>query len=213
MKNLFVEYIKTPDNHRQDEYDFCLKNNARLDYFDNIYVITEHDLPIFSMKITKIYPYGDRTNYQNIFNMKEASSPGDLNFIANSDIYFDETISLLDSKITDEIAVGLSRWYPDDDSYMINGWHMDGKAAPESNDVWIWKGKSKVKNGDFPIGYYSCDLRIMQCFVEAGYRVYNPAKDVKVWHKHKYRSGGNPLNVPGPYWKGPEEHHNIEDVK
>jgi hypothetical protein len=108
-------------------------------------VITEHDLPIFSMKITKIYPYGDRTNYQNIFNMKEASSPDDLNFIANSDIYFDETISLLDSKITDEIAVGLSRWYPDDDYYKINGYHTNGRAAPESNDVWVWRGKCKVK--------------------------------------------------------------------
>ena len=82
MKNLFIEYIKTSDEHRQSEYDFCLKNNTRLNYFDNIYVLTEHPLPVFSMKTISIFPYGDRTNYQHIFNMAEASKPGDLNFIA-----------------------------------------------------------------------------------------------------------------------------------
>ena len=212
MKNLFVEYIKTKNEHRQSEYDYCLINNVRLDYFDNIYVITDEILPIASSKITKILPFGNRTNYQNIFNMIEASYPEDLNFISNSDIYFDGTISLLNNKITKDIAVGLSRWYPEDDHYYVNGFHVEGRAAVESNDVWIWRGKCKVNNGNFPIGYYSCDLRIMQCFVEAGYRVYNPAKDVKVWHKHKYRGIGIPPNVPGPYWKGPEEHHSVEDI-
>lgn len=213
MKNLFVEYIKTDNQHRQSEYDFCLINNAKLKYFDNIFVITKEELPVFSSKITKIYPFGERTKYQDIFNLEEASNPEDLNFIANSDIYFDYSILELDEKVTDEIAIGLSRWYPEDDHYFINGFHQNGRAAPESNDVWVWRGKSKVKNGDFPIGYYSCDLRIMQCFVEAGYRVYNPAKDVRVWHKHKFRGYGIPPNVPGPYWKGPDDHHCLEDVR
>ena len=212
MKNLFIEYIKTSDQHRQSEYDYCLKYNSRLDYFDNIFVLTEYPLPVFSMKTIRIFPYGDRTNYQHIFNMAEASKPDDLNFIANSDIFFDDTISLLDDVVTDEIAIGISRTYPEDDFYFVNGFHADGRAAPESNDVWCWRGKCKVKNGDFPIGYYACDGRIMKCFEEAGYRVYNPAKDVKVWHKHKYRSGGNPPKVPGPYWIGPVEHHTIEDI-
>jgi hypothetical protein len=163
--------------------------------------------------VFRIFPYGERTNYQNIFNMREASLVNDINIIANADIFFDESIKLLDDKVTDEIAIGLSRWYPEDDYYYINGFHNNGKAAVESNDVWAWKGKCKVINANFPIGYYACDGRIMQCFVEAGYRVYNPANDVKVWHKHKYRSGSNPPVVPGPYWKGPEKHHNLEDVQ
>jgi len=212
MKNLFVEYIKTNNEHRQSEFDFCLKHNIQSKLFDNIYVITGEDIPFFSPRVFRIFPYGDRTNYQNIFDMREASLENDINIIANSDIYFDDTIKLIDDKVTDEIALGLSRWYPSDDYYYVNGFHHNGKAAVESNDVWIWKGKCKVKNGDFPIGYYACDGRIMQCFIEAGYRVYNPAHDVKVWHKHKYRSGSNPPTVSGPYWKGPSDHHYLKDV-
>jgi hypothetical protein len=213
VRNLFIEYFKSSNEHRQSEYDFCLTNNVKLNYFDNIFVITRDTLPVFSSKITKIFPFGERTNYQNIFDMIEASYPDDINMIANGDIYFDKTISLIDSKMTEEVAIGISRTYPIDDYYFVNGFHKNGRAAVGSNDVWVWKGKCKVNNGNFPIGYYSCDCRIMQCFVEAGYRVYNPAKSIKVWHKHKYRSGKNPPNVPGPYWNGPEDHHSIEDVK
>jgi hypothetical protein len=213
MKNLFVEYVKTNNEYRQSEFDFCIKHNILSGLFDHIFVITNHELPVFSTKVTKIFPYGDRTNYQNIFNMLEASKNNDINIIANGDIYFDDTIKLVDSVMTEDIALGISRTYPPDDYYFVNGFHCDGKAAVESNDVWIWKGKCKVKNADFPIGYYACDGRIMQCFVEAEYRVYNPANDVKVWHNHKYRSGSNPPVVPGPYWKAPEKHHNLKDVK
>ena len=55
MKNLFVEYIKTNNEHRQSEFDFCIKHNILSGFFDNIYVITNHDLPVFSSKITKIF--------------------------------------------------------------------------------------------------------------------------------------------------------------
>lgn len=212
MKNLFVEYIKTNDLYRQSEYEYCLKRNIESNLFDNIYVITQYELPVINYNVYILPLFGYRTNYQNIFDLPEASNSDDLNFISNSDIWFDETINLLTNKITNEIAIGLSRHYPEDDYYFINGFHHDGKAAPESNDVWCWKGKCRVQNAKFPVGYYACDGRIMQCFVEAGYRVYNPAKDVKIWHKHKYRSGHNPPTVPGPYWKGPVEHHSLEEV-
>jgi hypothetical protein len=213
MKNLFIQYFKTPDTWRQNEYDFCVKHNSKLKYFDNIYVISSDDLPIFSMNLIRLFCPSERPTYQYIFDLPEASESNDLNFIANTDIYFDDTVSLLERVVTDEIAIGLSRWYPPDDHYYVNNYHIEGRAAPGSNDVWVWRGKCKVKNGDFPIGYYACDGRIMKCFEEANYRVYNPAKDVKVWHKHKYRSKGIPPTVPGPYWNAPENHHSIKDVK
>ena len=216
MKNLFVEFLNTNNRERQKEYDDTLSINNQLNYFDNIYIIKDKNvvLPFQSDKFKIILQQNDRTTYQFVFDLPEAQNDNDINILANSDIYFDNSINLINDKITEEIAIGLSRWYlPNDTAYLAAGHHMHGRAAPESNDVWIWKGKNKVQNGNFPIGYYSCDCRIMQCFVEAEYRVYNPAISIKTWHNHITRPTSIPPNVEGPYWKGPENHHTIGDVK
>lgn len=213
MKNLFVEYIKVKDAYRQSEFDYCYYNYLKTDYFDKIYVITKEDIPIVDKRVITIPSIGDRTNYQYIFDLPQSHDPDNLNFISNSDIYFDNTIKLLDNNITNDIAIGLSRTYPEDDFYFINNFHVNGKASPGSNDVWCWRGKCKVNNANFPIGYTACDCRIMQCFVEAGYRVYNPATDISIWHKHKFRGNKIPPTVDGPYWNCPKEHHKLGDIK
>lgn len=213
MRNLFVEYIKVKDNNRQSEFDYCYFNYLKNDYFDNIYVITKEQLPEINDKVHIIQPIGNRTNYQTIFNLPETHGDDKLNFISNSDIYFDDSIKLLDNKITNDIAIGISRTYPEDDFYFINNFHVNGKAAPGSNDVWCWRGKSKVTNADFPIGYTASDCRIMQCFIEAGYKVYNPAIDISIWHKHKERGKPIPPSINGPYWIAPEKHHKLDDIK
>jgi hypothetical protein len=162
MKNLFVEHINTTDTFRQNEYNECLKINNQLNYFDNIYIIKSKNvsIPFQSNKFKIIEQKENRTTYQFIFDLQEAQNLNDINVLANSDIFFDDTIGLIDDKINEEIAIGLSRWYlPNDIMYLKPGFHIDGKAAPESNDVWIWKGKCKVNNGNFPIGYYACDGR------------------------------------------------------
>jgi len=228
MKNLFIEYIVSDNSCRQREYEDSLFINEKLEYFDNVYLITPKQT-IFpnwiEFKTTKVRridhtpdnrskydPY--RTTYQQIFDLPEAKNKNDINILANADIIFTDTISKIDKKLKNNIALGLSRWYlPNDTAYLARGHHMQGKAAPESNDVWIWKGECKVKNAIFPIGYYACDGRIMQCFVEAGYRVYNPAKSIVTWHNHMARPQNNPPTVPGPYWKGPKEHHTIQEVR
>jgi len=218
--NLFFEFFNSKHFNRQEEFDFCIKTNINSKLFNNIYAITNtNDIPLYLLKAEKqnkikiIKTNSERLEYQQVFEISnKLTKDNDINLLCNTDIWFDDTINLLHNKMTLEIAIGLSRWYPSDDYYMINGFHMDGKAAPESNDTWGWLGKCKVTNGTFPIGYTGCDCRIMKCFEEAGYRVYNPAKSVKTWHKHAAR-GINPPTVPGPYWVGPKEHHTIEDLK
>jgi hypothetical protein len=218
--NLFFEFFNSKSVARQEEFDFCIKSNINSNLFNNIYAITNSkNIPSYLMdaqiknKLQIIYTDSNRLQYQEVFELSnKLTKDNEINLICNTDIWFDETINLLKDKMSPEIAIGLSRWYTPDDYYMITGFHMDGKAAPESNDTWGWLGKCKVTNGTFPIGYYACDVRIMKCFEEAGYRVYNPAKSIKTWHKHVGR-GQNPPTVPGPYWVGPKEHHTLEDLK
>jgi len=215
MRHLYVDYFKCRDSNRQEEYDYCLRKNVQLGYFDRIFLVSsvsKSELPIQNNNIEIIMPVDNRTSFQFMFNLSNYSKD-DINYIANSDIFFDESIQKIDNVMTHEVALGISRTYLPEDSYLEKGFHINGKAAPGSNDVWVWKGRCKVENAHFNIGYYSCDCRIMQCFVEAGYRVYNPAASITIWHKHKQRKAGNPPNVPGPYWNSPEKHHTIEEVK
>lgn len=218
--NLFFEFFNSKNLIREEEYTYCINKNINSGLFNNVYAITNcKSLPLYLLKaktenkIKIIETESPRLSYDEVFRISDKlTSPTDINLMCNTDIWFDETIHLLKEKMTPEIAIGLSRWYPEDDYYMINGFHHGGKAAPGSNDTWGWVGKCKVTNGTFPIGYTACDCRIMKCFEEAGYRVYNPAKSIKTWHKHKHR-GMPPPEVPGPYWDAPKEHHTIEEVK
>lgn len=233
--NLYFEYFYCEDEQRRSEFDFCIQSNINSKLFKNINAVVPcGKIPLYLLEAEKrneitlhfdksnilqledgIFVNSDqkRTTFQQIFDLSDISTQDkDINIVCNLDIWFDDSINLLQGRINQDIAIGLSRWYPEDDHYMVTGCHMDGKAAPGSNDVWAWVGKCKVKNGDFFLGYTACDCRIMKCFEEAGYRVYNPAKSIKTWHKHKGR-GPTPPEVPGPYWKSPSDHHSIEDVK
>lgn len=175
--NLLTSYYKDRNEKRQKEIEFCLKFNKESGYFDNVITI-DHRRPTYNdfFEITQKYP-------------------DHVNVIANSDIFFDQ--SILQAKTIRVIdCYALSRW-----DY-IRGGKIRHWARQDSQDVWIIRGKARIKSGNFHLGVPGCDNRIAYEFKQSGYRVTNPSNRIKSIHLHLTEIRNYDQlkdNVPKPY--------------
>jgi len=179
--NLFIAHIPNATKERREEYDYCLKKNRENKHIDNIIILKT----------------GDRTSYSDFFELTK-EYPNDINVLANSDIYFDESIDLCrNMRATDIYAI--SRWgfRKDGELYLdANSKHRD--KLSRSQDVWVCKGVPLRVFGDIDMGVDGCDNRIAHEIASAGYRVMNPCMDIKCYHKHKTRKARSGL-IERPY--------------
>lgn len=205
MINLFVNYYRTADPERQKEINFCLEQNLSNPLIDNIIFFTidllEARNDAFDINRDMSFVSIDRPTYQDFFN-EAAKYPNDINIIANSDIYFDETIKFVEG-MGDNDAYCLTRWeYNDGDIqpfFRIHG------APPEwSQDCVIWKGVNRLKNvGEvwatnlqtnqdelipYTLGHPGQENHMSWLLKNAGYNVKNPSLSIRAIHVHKERS-------------------------
>lgn len=161
--NLFINFYTDSNAERQKELDLCLSKNKANGYIDNI-IIAE----------------GVRPTYNQFFSMTR-DYPEDINIIANTDIYFDESLALLkDWKWGQNTCFALSRWDVNESGEAILWEH------PDSQDSWIFYGgvKKHIPFADFTLGVPGCDNAIADRLSQGGYQVLNPAKTIKSMHVH-----------------------------
>lgn len=163
---LFINKFNHPDPERQNELDYCLKKNEDNEHIHEIYTIT-----------------GGRAKFNDFFNAICPKCPDTINIIANSDIYFDDTIEKVQSIKPRELWA-LTRWEVKDNTPVFFEKFHNGALAKHSQDVWIFRGRPNV-NCSFYIGQPGCDNRITMAFKESGFKVSNPSLSIKAVHVHK----------------------------
>jgi hypothetical protein len=159
----------TSNAQRQDEIDFCIKQNE------------------LNPLITRINLINNR-NYAAAFGLAEDG----INILANSDIYFDETLSLAQDIKEGEVYC-LSRWDKTDSGIKhLNAW--------DTQDAWIFRGKMNV-DANFDLGTPGCDNRIAYVLQKAGYKVLNPSCSIRAIHVHQsnHRTYTDAQRLPPPY--------------
>ena len=183
--NLFVNYYQCGNKERQKEIDFCLDYNKKSNLFSEIII------------------FDGRPTYNDFF--KETKNyPNDINILTNSDIYFNDTI-LKVKEMTDSQCYCITRWEEDEEKGAVRfkEKHVYNNEAKEkySQDVWVFKGKTRSINGRFNLGVPGCDNRIAYEITMSGYKVSNPCPDIQCIHKHKNpeRNYTLPHKVPPPY--------------
>jgi len=162
--NLIISAYDEKDKARCKELTECVNRN-----------LANTDLKTF------IHPEGKgpRTTYQTMFDeINKVTGPDDVNIIANSDIYFDETIELAEH-ISHGECYALTRWN------VGKGKELTFEDTPGSQDVWIFRGPIKEMNADIEMGVPGCDNRIAYEIEQAGYRVFNPSRAIITHHLHK----------------------------
>jgi len=165
--NLFIQVYKSGNEERQKELDACLRINKGL----NI-----NGVPYFNViEIT------ERLTFNQMFKLTLAY-PKCINIIANSDIYFDETIlECRFMKINDCYA--LSRW-----DYINGMAHLFNRK--DSQDVWVFNGSIDKNIGHYNLGIPGCDNKIAWELRANNYNVLNPSKTIHAIHLHntQYRT-------------------------
>lgn len=184
MINLFVNYFDHSNSERKKEIEFCLEKNEANDHIDKIIIVNRND----------------RAAYGDFFRAMKAY-PKDVNIIANSDIYFDDTVKLAEG-IKDRQCYALTRWEEYNGSIIEFAQRHNKRAAPPqwSQDAWIFRGATKPEPYDiveavrdnkhreaipFCLGIPGCDNKIAAMLKEKGFDVTNPSKSIRAIHKHK----------------------------
>lgn len=181
MINLFVNYYLDKNPLREKEINYCLLKNLSNPELNTIVLNSQNRL---TFKF-----FFDRINL--------VSLEDDINIVANSDIYFDQTI-LLSEKINQDQCYALSRWDV----------LLDGSAKhyfrQDSQDAWIFRGKIRDNLfSDFNLGYRGCDNRLAHELNKIGYQVSNPSISIKSYHVQNSNVRNYNMTdsflVPGPY--------------
>jgi hypothetical protein len=178
MIRLLFNYYEDRNNARKKEIDFCLRMNLAN--------------PL--MKVIILETPG-KPQYKQMFDfVNKITGPEDINIIANSDIFFDESIGLT-CKMNLNECWALSRW----DWYNENSIQFFDRS--DSQDCWIFKGPIKPINSTFTLGTLGCDNRIAHDIHQAGYNISNPSRSVKTYHVHNsaVRNYRKTDVVPKPY--------------
>jgi len=191
---LIQQYFRHPTSRRAREIRLCLEKNIACPLIDHILLLNEvefTDLPV-SEKITQVV-LGQRLRYYDVFMaIKTRVTAGAFAIFANSDIWFNETLSYLwkISLAEKRLFLAILRW---EDKGGIGGGagavpHIFGPRA-DSQDTWILARDSldfepTEEEFGFPFGQSGCDNVVTVAMLRHKFLVVNPAYSIKTMHLH-----------------------------
>ncbi len=221
--NLYIDFYFDKNPERAAELEDCLRLNVENSLIDNIVLYidkrdTDRAIHFFQQKFfsvearEKIYLCyeADRPTYNDIFvAMNHVTGSSDINIIANADIYFDQaSLQRIKDFRWDNHCMALTRW--DESPIKKEFDHPFVNPYPEiyfydhadSQDAWVFKGYTEhIPGADFTMGVPGCDNRIAYLLSQAGFKVINPSRTIKIIHKHKstIRNYNRKQTVKPPY--------------
>jgi hypothetical protein len=203
MFNLITSYYHSPSNERQQELNQCLIYNSKNQYIKSIYLLNSqiYDLDFIDAEHrSKIVQFTvnddnkDRLYYDCAIKFTNDYLFGQKCIVSNSDIYFDETLSILENfDFSNNIAFALSKYE--------NGILHE---RSDSQDSWFFSSPLNVELSliHFKFGFPGCDNIFLGLMMKSGYGLLNPSKTIKTHHLHDsgYRTYTDCDKIPGDYW-------------
>ncbi len=194
MIRIFSSFYVERHQNRAAELLLCLEKNLALPEIESVCLLlegTESPFPNHSKLKTRRISH--RPQYNDFFDWANelGQSDTDATVIANSDIFFDSSISALAKALRPEQCAALARWdvQPDCSSRLFD--------RNDSQDVWVFRGKIRPVVADFCVGIPRCDNRILHELRSARYEVINPAFSVRAFHLHAGSRAEYPAEIQG----------------
>jgi len=188
---LIQQFFIHKNPERQEELLQCLRKNVKNPYIHKIILLNEtiYDLQdvLRGENLQKIQQInvGKRLSYYDVLHyIKHKINNHSICVIANTDIYFDETLSLLQGISLDHTFLALLR-YNVNKSGTQPIIHDNGR--PDSQDVWIIDSDIKIDINDefkFQFGKPGCDNAITYLMYKNKYVISNPSLSIKSYHLH-----------------------------
>jgi hypothetical protein len=201
ITTLFVNHWTHPNPARRAEIDECLRRNLDNPQIERVVLLAqskpEHRREVTSAKVVwvELPSPRDRPTFAQYFELVNhfTTTPYDMNIVANSDVFFDDTLALLKPLDLEGVCLALSRWE------WAHG-AASTLAGDNSQDAWIFQGRVRPLGwADWEVGRFCCDWRLSWELVHNEYHLVNPALDVKHYHLHASGVRKNAPGVAGPY--------------
>jgi hypothetical protein len=197
MFELITTFYHEQNTDRRNEFLHALKLNAENTQIQKVYILCESGeefIRNFSLKI-EIVKFENRPKFKDLILFANTLSNTVIKIIANTDIYFDETLSKA-LHVKEKEVYCLTRWNHEDDGQI--------QFFPnfKSQDSWIFRDTLPDKIGDFFLGVPGCDNRLAAEFIANGFKINNPSLSIHSIHLHatEKRTYHKVLDrVPGEY--------------
>lgn len=198
---LFTQFYIDKNEKRQNEIVESLNCNLNNSFFNKIYLLNEriyttdemniidntHESKIEQVNIKKRLTYGDIFNYINKNNITGYI------VIANSDIIFDNTLSILykSGLFNNKKIYCQSRLEYDMLINKINKDYLESLFKITcSQDTWIFHSNFCIENKDMNklnimLGIPGCDNHFTYILNSLGYKIYNEPLLIKTYHNHQ----------------------------
>ena len=183
---LLTALYQDPDPARRGELLECLRRNLAAAELGEIHVFLEDAViaaelqshPEFNSARVRPVQQNRRVTYRKLFDYANSQLTGKRVIIANADIFFDETLALLDGHDLSGELLCLSRWDV----------QADGSATlfehPGSQDAWIFRAPIRPFFCEFYLGLLGCDNRLAWEAQRSGLKLSNPGRSIKANHLH-----------------------------
>ena len=198
---LFTTHYVAEDNERNLENQMALKANLSCEFISKIFLLIQHPESKGYPDDEKIHPIilRKRPTFSDFFREVNKWVNGDqICIVANSDIYFDNSLRLFEKISFQKTLVTLSRY----DILPEGGYKFYNRYL--SQDTWAFGEKVPENIGDYYIGQHGCDNRLLYEFEQKGWDIKNPSLVVKSFHVHMsnlrpYFNNPNYKRVEPPY--------------
>ena len=209
---LLIPLYDEQNDARINEYIECLNKNLKNKFIDKIHIFYDTTEKTKEKKLLKyllnkkddkiLIRYTDgRLSYRYCFEYVNKECYGKKIIISNADIYFDDSLRLLEKFNFNNIILALCRWEISKKSIKPGGYQR-------LQDSWIFSSPIKVFiPNEIKIGTPSCDNYFVLYAKKNNFLVIDPSLDIKNYHLH--------LSNVRNYLKDPQMPHvpNIGYVK
>ena len=191
---LITSLYNEKNTQRVDEYIFCLKKNVTHKSIEKIHILYDtnnndnqnkllkflKDNPAITISYIKGRPTFDYmfTLTNQLYNNKNI-------IISNADIYFDETLSLLDQYDLENKMLSLTRWDVDQTGKIKPAFNLSNNSFMYGADTWIYRTPLRpIPHSKIELGTWGCDGGIIYQIAKSGLKIVNPACDIRCCHLH-----------------------------
>lgn len=180
---LITTFYNEKNSDRLAEYYHCLEHNLRHALIDRIHIFYENPpsklAGIFKHPKVNIVPITARPSFSDMFNYANTKLIGRRIIVANTDIFFDDSLFRLNYYPLENKFFCLTR-------YNTNTYQGKWERHVESHDSWIFQSPTKLSIPvHIKMGVPGCDIIIQRiACITKGIEVANPSLDIKCWHVH-----------------------------
>ena len=211
---LITQFYISTNASRQKEIIDTLIYNLNNPFINVIYLITEKSYSLDNLGLPenintskiKLVNINARMKYSDAFNIVSQHELKGYIIIANSDIFFDDTIKNLyvsNASLERKVYCLLRFEYTNSDTTKCD---IYGNGCNFSQDTWIFHTNynilpEHIKLFNFELGVPGCDNHITYIFSSLGFKLYNEPFLIKTYHNHlsNFRTYNNSNRIRGQY--------------